>query len=101
MFQAQLLMALPQLHDPSFVVRDWYTALLSILLVTIVAAFNILAAKKLALAENVFVCLHIACFFIVLITLAVTSPKLDAREVFLTFSNGGDYPLSMFDPDLN
>ena len=96
MFQAQLLLALPQLQDPNFVVRNWYTALLSILLVTIVAAFNILGAKKLALAENVFVCLHLACFLIVIITLAVASPKNDAKEVFLTFSDGGDYPLSMF-----
>lgn len=95
MFAAQLLMALAQIQNPSFVIQNWYTALLSILLVTIVTAFNIWGAKKLALAEMVFVSLHVACFFIVLITIAVTSPKNDAKQVFLTFSdNGGNYPLS-------
>lgn len=103
MFTAQLLMALAQLQNPDFVILDWYTALLSILIVTIVTAFNIWGAKHLALAETVFVCLHVTCFFIVLVTIAVTSPKNDAKEVFLTFSdNGGNYPLSKFCPgDLN
>jgi choline transport protein len=99
MFAAQLVMALAQLQNPDFVIKNWYTALLSILLVTLVTAFNVWGAKKLALAETVFVSLHIACFFIVLITVAVTSPKNDGKEVFLTFSdNGGNYPLSMFCP---
>ena len=102
MFGAQLLMALVQLRNPDFVVQNWYTALLSILLVTLVTAFNVLGAKKLALAEKIFVSLHVAGFFIVLITLAVASPKTDAKEVFLNFSyNGGSYPLSMFYFDLD
>jgi amino acid transporter len=96
MFAAQLLMALAQLRDPSFDIKDWYTALLSILLATIVTAVNVWGAKKLALVENVFVALHVASYFVVLITIAVTSPKNDAKEVFTTFSdNGGNYPLSM------
>ena len=97
MFAAQLLMALVQIQNPDFVVHRWYTALLSILLITMVTAFNVRCAKKLALAEMAFVSLHIAAFFIVIITIAVTSPKNDAKEVFLTFSdNGGSYPLSTF-----
>ena len=92
-------MALVQLQKPNFVVQRWYTALLSILLITMVTAFNVLCAKKLALAEMVFVSLHISAFFIVLITIAVTSPKNDAKEVFLNFSdNGGNYPFSTFCP---
>lgn len=88
-------MALAQLQNPDFVIKNWYTALLSILLITMVAAFNIWGAKKLAPLETVFVFLHMSCFFIVLITVAVSSPKNDAKEVFLTFSdNGGNYPLS-------
>ncbi len=90
-------MALVQLQNPDFVIQRWYTALSSILIITMVTAFNIWCAKKLALAEMAFVSLHIASFFIVLITIAVTSPKNDAKEVFLAFSdNGGDYPLSTF-----
>ena len=97
MFAAQLLMAIAQLHNPAFVIQNWYTSLLSILLVTLVTIFNIWGAKKLALAETIFVSLHVACFFIVLITVAVTSPKNDAKDVFLTFSdNGGNYPTCMF-----
>jgi amino acid transporter len=99
MFAAQLLMALAQLQNPSFVVQNWYTALLSILIGTIVTAINVWGAKKLALVENVFVALHVATFFVVLITVAVTSPKNDTKEVFLTFTdNGGNYPLSMSCP---
>lgn len=90
-------MTLVQLQNPAFVIRNWYTALLSILLVTIVTAFNIWGVKKLPLAETVFVILHVACFIIVLIVIAVTSPKNGAKEVFLVFSdNGGNYPLCMF-----
>jgi len=83
-----------QLQNPDFVIKNWYTALLSILLVTIATVFNTGALKSSHWAETVFVSLHIACFFIVLITIAVTSPKNDAKEVFLTFTdNGGNYPL--------
>ena len=97
MFAAQLLMALVQLQNPDFIIQRWYSTLLSILIITVVTVFNIWCAKKLALAEMGFVSLHVASFFIVLITIAVTSPKNDAKEVFLTFSdNGGDYPLSTF-----
>ncbi len=96
-------MAAAQLQNPDFVIREWYTALLSILIVTMLTSFNIWCAKKLALAEMIFVSLHIGCFFVVLITIAVTSPKNDAKDVFLTFSdNGGDYPLSTscpYDPN--
>ena len=92
-------MALAQLQNPNFIIQQWYTALLSILIITIVTSFNIWGAKKLAFAEMAFVCLHIASFFIVLITVAVASPKNDAKEVFLTFSdNGGNYPLSRLCP---
>lgn len=94
MFAAQLIMALAQLRNPDFVIKNWYTALLSILIGTIVTSINVWGAKKLALIETVFVSLHVAGFFIVLITVAVTSPKNDAKEVFLTFTdNGGNYPL--------
>ena len=89
-------MALAQLHDPNFVIQNWYTALLSILLGTMVTAINVWGAKKLAMVETVFVTLHVAAFFIVLITVAVTSPKADAKTVFLSLTdNGGNYPLSM------
>ncbi len=99
MFAAQLLMALAQIHDPNFVIKDWYTALLSILIATIITSVNVWGAKRLALVENVFVALHVASYFVVLITICVTSPKNDAQEVFTTFTdNGGNYPLSMFPP---
>ena len=87
-------MAIAQLKNPEFIVKNWYNALLSILITTIVTAFHVRFSRKLALAETIFVFLHVACFFIFLIILAVASPKNDAQEVFLTFSdNGGNYPL--------
>lgn len=95
MFAAQLVMALVQIGDPNFVIENWHTALISILIVSIVTAINVWGAKKLPLVEDVFVTLHVAGFIIVLVTLAVAAPKTDAETVFLTFSdNGGNYPLS-------
>ncbi|KIW91170.1 uncharacterized protein Z519_08065 [Cladophialophora bantiana CBS 173.52] len=94
MFAAQLVMALVQLGNPDFDIKNWYTALLSILIGSFVTAINVWGAKKLALLENVFVALHVAGFFVVLITIAVAAPKNDGREVFLTFTdNGGNFPL--------
>jgi amino acid transporter len=96
MFGAQLIMALVQLQNPDFDIKNYYTALTSVLIGTIVTAINVWGAKKLALLENVFVALHVAGFFVVLITVAVASPKNDAKQVFTTFAdNGGNYPLSM------
>lgn len=95
MFSAQLIFALVQLHNPDFVTKNYYVALVSILVGTIVTAINIWGAKKLALLENVFVALHVVGFFVVLITVAVASAKADAKEVFTHFTdNGGSYPLS-------
>ena len=97
MFAAQLVMALVQLKNPDFDIKNWYTSLISILIGTIVTAINVLGAKKLALIEDVFVALHVASFFVVLITIAVTSQKNDAKDVFLTFTdNGGNYPTREF-----
>ena len=99
MFAAQLVMALVQLGNPDFVLKNWYTALLSILIGTLVTMINVWGAKKLALVENVFVALHVTAFFVVLITVAVASPKNGSKEVFLEFTdNGGNYPLSMSFP---
>jgi amino acid transporter len=94
MFAAQLIFALVQLQNPDFDIHNYYTALTSILIGTIVTAVNVWGAKKLALLENVFVTLHVVSFLVVLITVAVASPKNDAKEVFTTFTdNGGNYPL--------
>ncbi|KIW67784.1 hypothetical protein PV04_07013 [Phialophora macrospora] len=94
MFAAQLIFALVQLQNPDYEIHNYQTALTSILIATIVTAINVWGAKKLALLENVFVSLHVASFFVVLITVAVASPKNDAKQVFTTFTdNGGNYPL--------
>jgi choline transport protein len=99
MFAAQLIFALVQLQTPDFDVKNYYTALTSVLIGTIVTIVNVWGAKKLALVENVFVALHVAGFFVVLITVAVASPKASAKDVFTNFSdNGGNYPLSMLSP---
>jgi choline transport protein len=96
MFAAQLIFALVQLRSPDFVVHNYYDALTAILIGSIVTAINVWGAKKLAMLEKVFVALHVAAFFVVLITVAVASPKTDAKHVFTSFTdNGGNYPLSM------
>ena len=98
MFAAQLIFALVQLKNPDFDIKNYYSSLVSILIGTCVTAINVWGAKKLALLENIFVALHVAGFFIVLITVAVASPKNDAKEVFTAFTdNGGNYPLSTSD----
>lgn len=94
MFASQLIFALVQLQNPNFVTHNYYDALTAILIGSIVTSVNVWGAKKLAMLENVFVALHVAAFFVVIITVAITSPKTDAKEVFTHFTdNGGNYPL--------
>lgn len=95
MFAAQLVMALVQMGNPDFAVKNWQTALISILIGTLITAINVLGARQLPIVEDAFALMHLVGFVVVLITVAVASPKTDAREVFLNFSdNGGNYPLS-------
>lgn len=95
LYSAQLIMSVASIANPDFVPKTWQTALISILIGAIVTAINVLGAKRLALVENVFVMLHVAGFFIVLITIAVVAPMNSAHDVFLKFSdNGGGYPTS-------
>jgi amino acid transporter len=95
MFAAQLIIALVELGNPNFDTKNWHTALISILIGFFVTAVNVWGANKLALLENVFVALHVSCFFVVLITVAVASPKNTAKEAFTHFGDyGGNYPTS-------
>lgn len=51
--------------------------------------FNIFGAKRLPLAEGIFVTCHFFAFAPVVITLLVLSPKASARDVFTGFVDYG------------
>lgn len=90
---AELAMGLAILNNPDFAPTRWQVTVLIIGLVVLFGAFNIFAAKRLALFEGVFALLHFGVFFAVLITIVVMSPKVSADAVFLEFTdNGANWP---------
>ncbi|KAE8349947.1 amino acid transporter [Aspergillus coremiiformis] len=54
-----------------------------------VSAFNIFAAKRLPLAEGIFVSCHFFAFIPIIVTLLVLGPKVPAQEVFTGFTDYG------------
>lgn len=55
--------------------------------------FNIFGAKRLPLAEGIFVTCHFFAFIPVIVTLLVLAPKVDAKDVFTGFTdNGAGWP---------
>lgn len=92
LYAAQLLFSLISLQNPAFEVKNWYEALTAMLIVMMMTAVNTYGVSRLAMMEKVFVTMHVAGFFIVLVTVAVTGEKQTGREVFLEFYNGGGHP---------
>lgn len=55
--------------------------------------FNIFGAKRLPLAEGIFVTCHFFAFIPVIVTLLVLAPKVKAEDVFTGFTdNGAGWP---------
>ncbi|RAQ73426.1 amino acid transporter [Aspergillus flavus] len=77
------------LNNDSYVPLRWHGTLLVIAAVICMTLFNIFGAKRLPLAEGIFVTCHFFAFAPVVITLLVLSPKASARDVFTGFVDYG------------
>ena len=86
----EVILGMIALNDLSFVPQRWQATLLIIATVLALAAFNFLAGKRLADAENVFFALHVLAFLpIIVMMLAMTPKKQNAKAVFTQFTNDG------------
>lgn len=81
------------MNDSSYEAKRWQATLLIFASVIGIALFNVFAAKRLPLAEGIFVTCHFLTFFPVIIVLLVLAPKSPASEVFTGFTdNGAGWP---------
>ncbi|KAK5732182.1 hypothetical protein LTR17_010759 [Elasticomyces elasticus] len=70
---------------------QWFPTLLAVGAIIAAALFNILLASVFPLLEGIVLFVHLAGWAAVIVTLWVTSPRANARDVLLTFSNGGGW----------
>lgn len=80
------------LNNPKYVRTGWQGTLFIWAAVIGIALFNVFAAKRLPLAEGIFVSVHVFAFFPVIIILWVFAPKQSAAEVFTVFTNSAGWP---------
>ncbi|KAK5696056.1 hypothetical protein LTR97_008476 [Elasticomyces elasticus] len=70
---------------------QWFPTLLAVGAIIAAALFNIFLASVFPLLEGIVLFVHLAGWAAVIVTLWVTSPRANARDVLLTFSNGGGW----------
>jgi choline transport protein len=79
------------LNNPDYVPTGWQGTLFIWAAVIGIALFNIFAAKRLPLAEGIFVTVHVFAFFPVIIILWVFAPKQTAAAVFTQFTDSAGW----------
>ena len=86
----EVILGMIALNDQLFVPQRWQATLLIVATVLALGAFNFLAGKRLADAENVFFALHLLAFLPIIVTmLAMTPKKQTAKAVFTQFTDNG------------
>jgi len=70
---------------------QWFPTLMAVALVIAAALFNIFMSSKFVLLEGIVLFIHLAGWAAVVVTLWVTSPRASAKDVLLTFVNGGGW----------
>ena len=70
---------------------QWFPTLLAVGAVIAAALFNIFCVTQFVLLEGVVLFIHLAGWAAVVVTLWVTSPRAHAKDVLLTFNNGGGW----------
>ena len=69
----------------------WQTTLFIMVFLIVAVAFNLFLAKRLPLAEGIFLVVHIVGYFAFLIVLWTMSDHAPASQVFGTFNDGGGW----------
>ncbi len=77
------------MNDSSYTEQRWQGTLLIFASVIGVALFNIFGAKRLPLAEGIFVTCHFFTLFPVIVTVLVLAPKQPPSAVFTGFTDNG------------
>ena len=90
----KILLGICVINDEGYEPQRWQATLLIIGTVCALAAFNILAGKRLAFTEICFASLHVIAFIPIVVTLLVmTQRKQSANVVFTDFTdNGAGWP---------
>jgi choline transport protein len=71
----------------------WFTTLVAWVALYFAYVFNTIWAKRLAWFEKAMLVVHVCLFFAVAVVLLTMSPRAQAKDVLLTFNNGGDVSL--------
>lgn len=86
----EVILGMIAINHQSFVPQRWQATLLIIATVLALAAFNFLAGKRLADAENLFFACHLLAFLpLIVALLAMTPEKQTAKAVFTQFTDNG------------
>lgn len=82
------------LNYPSYHFQRWHGTMLTIAIAALSILFNTVFARRLPIVENVVLVLHIGGFFVILITIWVTTDKEQrnsAHTVFTEFTDFGGW----------
>ena len=91
-FQAGVqIQGLIALNKPDYAFEAWHGTLLVFAVAVFNLVFNIFLIKQLPLIEAVMLFVHMAGFIVIIAVLWATGPIGNAKEVFTTFNNYGDW----------
>lgn len=88
---AGAIQGLIALQNPNYGWERWHTTLMTIAVVLFCVLINIYVAKRLPLIESFLAFIHFGGLFIVIVVLWTLSPRNNAQDAFLGFSNNGGY----------
>lgn len=82
------MLGMAQLANPTYIIERWHTCLLCYLVLIIAALVNIFGRFLLDKLGRIMIVFNLLSFVIVIVViLAMASPKQDAQFVFVTFQN--------------
>jgi choline transport protein len=88
---AQQFQAVIALADSSYIIKSWQAALLTIAVTSFAIAINTYFMRKLPMIEGLFMVLHVAGFFIVVVILWVMGSRGDPKEVLTHFEDNAGW----------
>lgn len=88
---ATQIQALLVLNYPDYVYEAWHGTLLTVAVSSFALLFNTVLARELPLAEGIVLVMHIFSWLGIVVALWVVSPMADAKTVFTTFQDNGDW----------
>jgi choline transport protein len=87
-----IIQGLIVLNNEKYEYQAWHGTLLAIAVISFSIIFNTLLATRLPLVEGIVLVIHVTGLFAIIIPLWVLSPRGNAYDVLLTFTNNGGWP---------